>query len=129
MKLKNTEHYRVVYHKSSFGPAFGRGHDLYVDSSHHVCTNIGNTYHIPWPMQCASSYTAKAIKEMEVFQVDTVNTCLLPTRQIVPNSNYNINLVEQFGPEVNEAINAKQLTLAKAETEVTQLETSLEDGE
>ena len=70
----------AVYDNNSYGPTFGGGHDLYIDSGmNYGYTYFGWTYQCPWCNQCvngtcqnylAGSYSGNYIQDVEVFYKD-----------------------------------------------------------
>ena len=129
MKLQNANDIHAICCTSVYGPAFGNGHDMYVNESKvHLCKvglNPGGSYDQgPLPR---GEYT---IKEMEVFQVTKSST---PVRNTYSKSNpvqpvtQAVEEVIRFTDDMNKAINAKQAHLAQTESEILQLEESFMD--
>ncbi|KAL7541650.1 hypothetical protein ACHAWF_006994, partial [Thalassiosira exigua] len=129
MKLKNANDGRAVFHRSTYGPTFGGGHDLFVrESDEHVYLNSVCSYD-PWPSNQLTAPTKFAIKELEVFEVagEPSPTAIAPKKRKIDHLLQPIEPVTAFSKIVNEAINAKKESLMKAEAEILQLEESLED--
>ncbi len=133
MKLKNAGDANAVCHGASHGPIFGRGHDLWVNLSKSIVNwRLGHTYQ-SGPSQLDNNGSTKVmqIKEMEVFQFNgnpsratVVAAAKAKDKHIKPQ-------IEKIDPttigDVNEAIDAKQAALLRAESEILHLEVSLED--
>jgi hypothetical protein len=105
MKLKNASSQYAIYSHSSFGPNFGSGTDLHVNSSA-VYLNIGSTYELgpSTPTQLIGGRRYN-IKEMEVFQVTDDPTPLQDPRKKQPlscDSVKKVTTVNIFSKKVNE---------------------------
>eukprot|EP00579_Thalassiosira_antarctica_P009335 CAMPEP_0201910044 /NCGR_PEP_ID=MMETSP0903-20130614/1566_1 /ASSEMBLY_ACC=CAM_ASM_000552 /TAXON_ID=420261 /ORGANISM="Thalassiosira antarctica, Strain CCMP982" /LENGTH=597 /DNA_ID=CAMNT_0048444633 /DNA_START=61 /DNA_END=1854 /DNA_ORIENTATION=- len=119
MKLKNSNDTHGIYFQPSFGPVFGKGHDLKVKGSkvtlHHGST-ASYECHSSWPLR--NGYGSYTIKEMKVFQVTEKS----PQVSITTTQ-------ENFSTEINDAINAKWASLQETEAEILALENSFKDKE
>ena len=133
MKLKNANDSKAIWDIPSFCPTFGggfKGHsyvfDMDVVGYSTVSLNPGHTYHAGSLPQ--GKFT---IKEMEVFQVTgsppsiariATSTGIHPHCTAVKSEP-----VTRFTEDINEAINAKQECLLRAEAEMVQLEERFND--
>jgi len=115
MKLRGVNDQYAIYNRSSNGPVFGGGHDMFVQGSN-VELNQGNTYH-PRSLP-RGSYT---IKEMEVFQLNGSS----PSARIATSNGKQakrkgkqaksaspaMKHVTKFSDDINKAINTKHACL------------------
>jgi hypothetical protein len=125
MKLKDANDPKAIYNNSSFGPVFGgvRNESDFVVSDERLHLNLGRSYHTG-PLVANEGYE---FAEMEVYQV----TGSLPLASIAVSSlqqaqdrDLNVEPVTRFSADVNEAINAMQACLLRAEADMRALEES-----
>jgi len=132
MKLKKANDHSAVLHRSSCGPSFGEGDDLCVPGSgSSVGLRFGKSYESgPSQLDNGEFHKVMTIKEMEVFQVSEASswTGTATTNEKQSQSRrHQVEPVTRFSKDVNEAINAKQESLQRAEAEVLHLEDSFKD--
>jgi hypothetical protein len=123
MKLKDANNGTAVRHHPSCGPTFGGGDDLKVQGSN-VYLKFGHSYE-SGPSRLDN--TTLAIKEMEVFRVsgNSSPAPIVTTKEKQIHHNIpQVDPVNIFSQKVNEAINAKQESLLRAESEILHLEDS-----
>mmetsp|Transcript_3038 Transcript_3038/g.5565 ORF Transcript_3038/g.5565 Transcript_3038/m.5565 type:complete len:593 (-) Transcript_3038:208-1986(-) len=128
MKLKNANDGYAVYRHSLRGPYFGAGFDLIVYGPH-VHLKFGHSYE-PGPSGNNGSRKKIAIKEMEVFQVSDKSSLASISTTKQKQTHHKIPQVKPvniFSEGVNKAINAKQQSLLRAESEILHLEDSFKD--
>mmetsp|Transcript_2675 Transcript_2675/g.4134 ORF Transcript_2675/g.4134 Transcript_2675/m.4134 type:complete len:599 (+) Transcript_2675:98-1894(+) len=131
MKLKNANYGSEVYHHPSYGPWFGGGQDLKVIRSK-VHLKFGGSYE-PGPSQLLDNngrYKILTVKEMEVFQVSDKSSLASISTTKQKQTHHKIPQVKPvniFSEGVNKAINAKQQSLLRAESEILHLEDSFKD--
>ena len=130
VKMKPKEHTKnnSIYCRSSYGPTFGGGHDLKMNSSASY-VNIGHTYVLP-PGTNTNFITGSSqfhIAELEVFKVDSsIPTCRSKQKQKDPLSSTHKGLKSldfgDFPEDVKLAFKAEKEALLQAHQELNDLQ-------
>mmetsp|Transcript_10165 Transcript_10165/g.18255 ORF Transcript_10165/g.18255 Transcript_10165/m.18255 type:complete len:607 (+) Transcript_10165:201-2021(+) len=136
MGLKNPNDGKAVYYSLPHGPIFGEGLDLFVNGSE-VYLKSGVSYELGPSGQLTPNNDGLCntfiIKEIEVLQVIGSSCCRpdVDTNDVDTNAREegieHTSPVNRFTEDINEAINAKQESLVRAETEILLLEGSFND--
>ena len=126
MKLKNPNDDKAICHNSSYGPLFGRGHDLKVQGRN-VYPRFGFSYE-PGPYQQLTHVTTAsyAIKEMEVFQVVGKQADAKAKENEIKDKLQG-KPIRRFAEDVNKALTTKRESLVLFESKILHLEESFKD--
>jgi len=124
MKLNGRSNNNAIYHHASYGPTFGGGCDLSVQGSTLTHCSV-RSYASSRIGQLGGSNMQ--IKEIEVFQVIPGNTAATAKKQSSKTLTLKAKQVNSFSKEINDAVNAKWVSLCEAEQELLRLEDSFKD--
>ena len=124
MKLKNPNDTYAIFNYSPYGPAFGGGHDLYVEGQEVVFTS-GYTYE-QCPYQQLTHVKKHTIKEMEVFQVVGKQADAKVKEKKIKDKIQG-EPIERFAEDINRALTAKRKSLVLFESKIIHLEDSFKE--
>ena len=124
MKLKDPNDTYAIFNYSPYGPAFGGGHDLYVEGQEVVFTS-GYTYE-QCPYQQLTHVKKHTIKEMEVFQVVGKQADAKVKEKKIKDKIQG-EPIERFAEDINRALTAKRKSLVLFESKIIHLEDSFKE--